>query len=105
MVMDIEILDVTKEEDDPYREWDITPGDKFVEELLSSGYEYSEIYEIDLDGERGIMVDYNLFPRENLKYNSKKNIMELRLKYVPFIRFKEALIDLGVLYDEEYWGK
>jgi len=103
--VDIEIIDITKDDDDPYRDWNISPDKKFVEELLKNGYEHSDIYEIDLDGERGIMVDYNLFPHEHLKYDSKENLMKLKMKYVPFLRFKEALIDLGILYDTEYWGE
>ena len=103
--MDIEIVDITKEEDDPYNDWKISPSKKFVDELLKNGYEHSDISEIDLNGERGLMVDYHLFPHEPLKYDSKENVMKLKMKYVPFLRFKEALIDLGILYDTEYWDR
>lgn len=103
--MDIEIVDVTKEEDDPYRDWNVRPSEKFMQELLNNGYEYSDIYEIDLDSERGIMVDYNLLPHEHLKYDREEKVMKLRLKYVPFLSFKQALIDLGILYDTEYWDR
>ena len=99
----VEIIDITTSEDDPYDNWEIKPDKKFEEELLEDGYTYEDIYYIDMDREGGILVDYNLLPKEKLRWNPEKHIMTLKMKYPLFYDFKKALIDLGVMYDEDYW--
>ena len=55
--------------------------------------------------EEGILVDYDLFPHEVLNWDNNKRIYKVRLKYTPLLKFKKALKDLGIMYDEEYWGE
>ena len=100
----VEIIDMTSSEDDPYDSWKVQPSEKFIEELLDAGYEYDEIYNVTLEMEEGILVDYNLFPREELRWDDEEKNMKLKMKYVPLIEYKKALEDLGVICDEKYWN-
>ncbi|MBQ6220659.1 MAG: hypothetical protein IJJ47_13085 [Methanosphaera sp.] len=101
----VEIIDITTEKDDPYMSFDVEPSDKFMEELLNNGYSMEEIYDYQIDKEKGILIDYNLLPQEILKWDKIKKVMTLKMKYPSFYEFKRALIDLGIIYDEEYWDK
>ena len=100
-----QLVDVTRKEDDPYDGWDKKPMDKFVEEMLKAGYTRDELYKQEFDKAGGILVEYDLFPHEVLKWDDKKKVMKVRLKYTPLLKFKKTLKDLGIIYDEEYWGK
>lgn len=100
----IEIIDETMCEDDPYSEWNIPPLEKFIEELLNAGFTFKDIYDIDLNGESGIIVDYKLYPKEYLRYDPKTKVMRLKMKYTRIHEFREALDDMGILYDEDYWN-
>lgn len=100
----IEVIDKTSEEDNPYQDWDTEPSMKFIEELLNAGFTLKEIYDIDIYGEHGIIVDYMLYPQECLKYDDKHKTMQLKMKYPRLHEFREALNDLGIIYDEDYWN-
>jgi len=100
-----QLVDVTRPEDDPYDDWEVTPMEKFREELLNAGFKNEELYKIDFDKEEGILVDYDLFPHEVLDWDNNERIYKVRLKYTPLLKFKKALKDLGIMYDEEYWGE
>ena len=99
----VNIIDITEKEDDPYSDWEIRPFDKFIDELKKEYYTNEEIYRIDLDKEAGILIEYDLFPHEQLRWDKKEKNMKLRMKYTPLIKFKKALIDLGINYDRKYW--
>lgn len=99
----VDIIDITEKEDDPYDDWEVAPMDKFIWELKKEGYEMKEIYHVNLDGEEGIIVEYDLFPHEELKWDNTEKVMKLKMKYTPLISFKKALVDLGINYDREYW--
>ena len=100
-----QLVDVTQKDDDPYDDWEISPMEKFTEEVLNAGYTNEDLYNINVDKEGGILVEYDLLPHEVLRWNSKDRMMTVRLKYTPILNFKKALKDLGIIYDEEYWGK
>lgn len=99
----VEIVDITSSEDDPYDSWCVPPLEKFIIEVLDAGYEDDEIYRITLEKEEGILVDYNLLPREELRWDDEEKNMKLKMKYVPLIEYKKALEDLGVMCEENYW--
>ena len=100
-----EIVDTTTSRDDPYDTWTKRPMEKFIEELQKAGYKEEQIYNMTLEKEEGIIIDYNLFPKEQLKWDDKERKMKLKMKYTPLIEYKKALDDLGIIYDETYWGK
>ena len=99
----VDIIDITKKEDDPYDNWDITPFDKFIEELTSEGYTIEEIYTNDFEKEEGILIEYDLLPHEEIRWDDKEKVMKLKMKYTPLHKFKKTLNDLGINYDKKYW--
>ena len=99
----VEIRDETTTKDDPYDDWPITPQEKFIEELLKEGYTYEDIYKMDLEKEEGILVEYDLLPHENLKWDDEEKLMKLKMKYPTLHKYRKALKDLGIMYDKEYW--
>lgn len=99
----VTIIDITTDEDDPYYDWEIDPAVKFIEELRNEGFAEDEIYYIDIDEESGIIIDYDLYPHEIMKWDYKEKNMKLRIKYPPLRKYLKALKDLGINYDKEYW--
>ena len=99
-----EIIDTTGDKDDPYHDWRVKPLEKFIEELLKAGYTYEQIYDMKLEKEEGILIDYDLLPHENLQWDSKNRVIKLKMKYRPITQYKQALENLGINYDKEYWG-
>ena len=101
----VEIIDITTKEDDPYDNWKKTPDEKFIEELKKEGYTPEEIYTLDADKEEGILVDYDLLPHESIKWDKKEKVMKLKMKYTPLLKYRKALIDLGINYVRRYWER
>lgn len=100
-----EIVDVTTEKDYPYTGWEVTPEEKFIEEVKKAGYTIDDLYYMDLDSEGGILVDYDLKPHEIIWWDKKEKVMKLKMKYPTIRKFLLALRDLGINYDKSYWEK
>lgn len=101
----VEIIDVTTDKDDPYNDWKVRPEDKFRVEMLEAGYTDNELYTIDIDGESGIIMDYELYPHEKLKWDKTDKNIKLKMQYPPIHKFRKALRELGINYDETYWDQ
>ncbi len=97
------VIDTTTEKDDPYHYWETDPYDKFTEELKNVGYTQDEIYYIDINCEGGIIVDYDLYPHEILRWDKKEKNMKLKMKYPSLKKYRKVLRELGIKYDKAYW--
>lgn len=105
IVDSVEVIDETSNADDPYDSCNVRPDEKFIDELRDAGFSSNEIYRMDIDGESGILVKYNLFPHEKLKWDNENKVMRLKMVYTPLIEYRKALKDLDVIYDEKYWDE